>query len=61
MVSYEHMLQSVFSLKTLFAEYVMLTWGEDVGVETNVERRVADGANCLASIEDNLAAFGICL
>lgn len=40
---------------------IMLTWGEDVGVEANVKRCVADRAHCLASIEDNLTAFGICV
>lgn len=44
-----------------FATHVALTWREDVWVEANVERRVANGADCLAGVEDNLAAFGICL
>jgi len=39
---------------------VDLTRGEDVGVEANVERRVADGADGFAGVEDDLAAFGIC-
>ena len=39
----------------------MLTRGEDVRVEANVERCVADGAYCLAGIEDYLTALGICL
>lgn len=39
----------------------MLTWREDIRVEANVKRCVADGADCLAGIEDDLAAFGICL
>lgn len=39
----------------------MLTWGEDVRVEANIKRSVADGAHGLAGVEDHLAAFGICL
>lgn len=38
-----------------------LTWREDVRVEADVERRTADGADCLAGIEDNLAVFLVCL
>lgn len=40
--------------------FFKFTWREDVGVEADVERRVADGADCLAGIEDDLPAFGIC-
>ncbi len=44
-----------------FYSLCIFTWGEDVRVEANVERRVTDGADGLAGIENHLTAFGVCL
>lgn len=40
--------------------HIIHTWGEDIWVEANVKRSVADGAHCFTGIEDDLTTFGIC-
>ena len=39
----------------------MLTWREDVWIEADIKRCVADGANGLAGVEDHFTAFGVCV
>lgn len=36
------------------------TWREDIWVEANVERGVADGAHGFTGVEDHLSTFGVC-
>lgn len=50
-----------FFVLFFYYKLVVLTWGEDVRVEANVKRCVADWAYSFASIQDHLTAFRIWL
>lgn len=40
--------------------YIHYTWREDIWIEANVERAVADGAHSFTGVEDHLSTFRVC-